>query len=318
MILYDASNQIIQQGQKMTTARYSRQEAQMIENELKMSLQTLEEYALNVESLYYIFPLNKGHNKKRWISAPKKELKRVQNLLLHRFLYKAPVHNCAHGFVPKRSIVTNARPHIQKKWVANFDIHSFFPSTKMYVVHQALQKNFGFSEALNSLLSRLLTLKGELPQGAPSSPHLANLVMWDADTQLQQFSKEHQLTYTRYADDLTFSGERIPRTIQHKIRDILGPIGYRLAYKKSKILGQHKRQMVTGLVVNEKLNLPRPMRKRLRAIIHDVKTNGMEHALGRSDFTFDQLLGHLSLQHMWAPTRAKEQLLELAEALDLV
>ena len=318
MILYHASNQILLQGQKMTTTTYSQYEIQVIEQELKLSFQKLEEYANDVASLYYIFPINKGNNKKRWISAPKKELKHVQNILLHSFLYKAPAHSCAHGFVPQRSIVTNARPHIRQKWVANFDIHSFFPSTKIKSVCRTLQKNFDFSEELNSLLANLLTLKGELPQGAPTSPHLANLIMWDVDTRLQDYSKEHQLTYTRYADDLTFSGCNIPRTIQNDISEILSPFGYKLAYKKSKILGQHKRQMVTGLVVNEKLHLPRPIRKKLRAIIHDIKKNGMEHALGRSDLNFDQLLGHISLQHMWSPQRAQEQLMELATALDLV
>ena len=317
MILYHASNQILSQGQKMTTTTYSQDEIQII-GQLKLSLQIMEQYAQDVDSLYYVFPIDKGNNRKRWISAPKKELKHLQNTLLHNILYKASVHDSAHGFVPNRSIVTNARPHIQKNWVANFDIHSFFPSTKIQAVNEAIQKNFDFSHAFSSLLAKLLTLKGELPQGAPTSPHLANLVMWDVDTMLQKYSKENRLTYTRYADDLTFSGANIPRSIQNDIRDILSPFGYNLAYKKSKILGQHKRQMVTGLVVNEKLNLPRPMRKKLRAIIHDIKTNGMEHALGRSDLNFDQLLGHISLQHMWSPQRAQEQLMELATALDLV
>ena len=302
----------------MTTTIYSQDEIQVIEQQLKLSIKIMEQYAKDVESLYYVFPINKGNNKKRWISAPQKEFKHLQNTLLHKILYKAPVHDCAHGFVPNRSIVTNARPHIQKKWVANFDIHSFFPSTKIQAVYEAIQKNFDFSQSLSSLLATLLTLKGELPQGAPTSPHLANLVMWDVDTILNAYSNKNQLTYTRYADDLTFSGANIPRSIQNDIRDILSPFGYRLAYKKSKILGQHKRQMVTGLVVNEKLNLPRPMRKKLRAIIHDIKTNGMEHAIGRSDLNFDQLLGHISLQHMWSPQRAQEQLMELAKALGLV
>ena len=301
----------------MTKTPYLPDERQFIEEELKLSVLHLEEYAQNIESWYYIFPISKGNQKKRWISAPKKELKHIQNVFLNGFLYKAKAHNCAHGFVPKRSIVTNARPHVQKKWVANFDIHSFFPSTKKTAIRATIQKRFNFSESLTSLLCNVLTLKGELPQGAPTSPHLANLVMWDADTKLEHFARENQLTYTRYADDLTFSGDRIPATIQQKIRDILAPFGYKLAYQKSKVLGQHKRQMVTGLVVNEKINLPRPLRKRLRAIIHDIKKNGVEHALHRSKLNFDQLLGHISLQHMWDPQQAEEQILELAEALQL-
>ena len=302
----------------MTNAQYSSEEIILIEETLNVSIQVLEEYASKVDSLYYIFPISKGKNKKRWISAPQKELKNIHNNLLHKIFYKTSVHNCAHGFVPQRSIVTNARAHLQQKWVANFDIHSFFPSTKKHTVLKTIIRHFPFSEPMSTLLTELVTRKGELPQGAPTSPHLANLVMWDADTLLEEFAQQHELTYTRYADDLTFSGSIIPKSIHSAIRTILAPFGYMLAYNKSKILGQHKRQMVTGLVVNEKLNLPRPMRKRLRAIIHDTKCNGLEQALHRSDLSLDQFLGHLSIQHMWAPAKAKEHIDELAEALNLI
>ena len=141
--------------------------------------------------------------------------------------------------------------------------------------------------------------------------------MWEADTLLLKYATQNKLAYTRYADDLSFSGSKIPSELQETIANTILPLGYKLAYHKSKILGQHKRQMVTGLVVNEKLNLPRPLRKRLRAIIHDIKTNGFEAAMNRSQMDMDQLIGRISIQAMWDKDRAYSQIEELAKALGL-
>lgn len=277
----------------------------------------LEDVLKNMEALYYVFPISKGGKRKRWISAPRKKLKDIQTAILFKLLYQQNVHHCAHGFVPRRSIVTNARPHLQQQWVANFDIHSFFPSTKESAIRKVFYRYFNLSEHFIDQLILLCTRNGELPQGAPTSPCIANLVMYDADCIIQDYAEENNLVYTRYADDLTLSGNVIPRSIQKDIQDILTPFGYELAHHKSKILGQHKRQMVTGLVVNEKINLPRPIRKQLRAIIHDIGKHGIEHALARSDFNMEQIIGRISLQAMWDKEAAHNQILELAQALDL-
>lgn len=286
----------------------------------KLSLTEIDLCAIlnEIESLYYIFPISKGGKKKRWISAPRKKLKDLHKKLLYEVLYQVRVHDCAHGFVPQRSIVTNARPHLKQQWIANFDIHSFFPSTKETAVRAVFHRYFDLSKARAEQLVGLCTRNGELPQGAPTSPCLANLVMYDADCLLHTYATENHLIYTRYADDLTLSGNTIPTSIHKDIQDILTPFHYQLAHHKSKILGQHKRQMVTGLVVNEKLNLPRPLRKQLRAIIHDVGQNGLEHALSRSNFNMEQIIGRISLQAMWNRDTAQQQILELAQALNLV
>ena len=293
-------------------------EESILSNVTGYPLSQLEAISAKVDQYYYIFPISKGKTKKRWINAPRKELKHIQSQILHQILYQAPVHHVAHGFVPNRSIVTNARPHIGQKWVANFDIHSFFPSTKTTAVYNTIQRHFSFSEEKTTLITKLCTKAGELPQGAPTSPHIANLVMWDADTQLETYATDNALVYTRYADDLTFSGSDIPPSIRNDIAAIINKYGYSLAHHKSKILGQHKRQMVTGLVVNEKLNLPRPIRKRLRAIVHDIQSNGAQHALSRSTMNLEQIIGRIALQYMWDRDQAEAQLMELAYALQLI
>ena len=242
-------------------------------------------------------------------------MKLVQSQLLHKLLYKRHPHPVAHGFVPNRSIVTNAKPHVGKKWVVNFDIKDFFPFTKTPLVRDVLLKYEQLSEEEIKIIVQLCTRHGALPQGAPTSPHLANLALWDFDTSLWNFCLEQELQYTRYADDLTFSGDFIPENLRSVVIEELKKMGYRLAKGKSSYRGQHRRQVVTGLVVNEKINLPREKRKRLRAILHDVKQSGIQSALQRSSMEMDQLIGHISLQSMWNEEMAQQQLTKLFEAI---
>jgi len=284
---------------------------------LEVEAEFLADVATNAEESYHRFPLSKGNGRKRWIEAPSKKLKFIQKRILEILLYTRPAHPAAHGFVPNRSIVTNARPHVGKKWVVNFDIKDFFPSTKASKVLSILTAYPDFSNAEYGALLKIVCRGGALPQGAPTSPHLANLAMWDADIELWRYANQHQLAYTRYADDLTFSGTHIPSDLFPFLKEILKNYGYRLAPGKSKWLGQHKRQMVTGLVVNEKLNLPRPIRKRLRAIVHDIRTNGIDHALERSTMNMDQIVGRIAFQAMWDREVAHAQIMELADALGL-
>ena len=119
----------------------------------------------------------------------------------------------------------------------------------------------------------------------------------------------------RFADDLTFSGAEIPKNLRSIVIEELQNLGFHLAKGKSSYRGKHRRQIVTGLVVNEKINLPREKRKRLRAILHDIKQNGIEEALQRSTMELDQLIGHISLQTMWDKESAQKQIQELFEAI---
>ena len=139
--------------------------------------------------------------------------------------------------------------------------------------------------------------------------------MWDADHRLQDLAEEHSLNYTRYADDMTLSGDWMPEGISEQVEGIISDYGYRLAPHKIRFYGQNKRQMVTGLVVNEKLSLPRSLRRRLRAILHDMQQNGAIQALERADLSEDQLQGFFSLQIMWNEEEARAQLDALRELL---
>ena len=279
------------------------------------SIEHLQSLVTEIQSAYHIYKISKGNGKFRVIKAPNDELKEIQNRLLHEVFYTVMPHDVAHGFVPNRSILTNAKPHVGHRMVANFDITDFFPSTKQKMVKAVLKRHYNLSDADAKLVAGLCCLHGELPQGAPTSPHLANLAMWDADVRLLELSNEHTLNYTRYADDMTFSGAWTPDGLPKLVGQIIKDYGYRLAPHKIKFYGQHRRQMVTGLVVNEKINIPRETRKRLRAILHDMETNGPEHALERCTWSEDQLQGFFSLQMMWDRESAKAQMDNLRSLL---
>ena len=253
----------------------------------------------SAEKSYHRFPLRTRKRRARWIEAPNPFLKLVQRKLLDRILYQAIPHPAAHGFYPERSIVTNAKKHVDSAWVVSLDIKDFFPSTDLGKVKAALTRFLALDrEPLDAIL-RLVCRGGALPQGAPTSPHLANLTFLDGDELLAELAAEHGLAYTRYADDMTFSGDDLPEDLETRVEEIVGTVGYRLAKAKTKRMGGHQSQKVTGLVVNAGIRLPRRQRRRLRAIRHDLETKGLDEALARSGLkSSSELAGHLAFERM--------------------
>ena len=266
---------------------------------LGMNKDRLSQLAGEAEKLYVRFPLKTRRRRPRWIEAPKPFLKLVQRRLLDRLLYEAPPHSAAHGFYPDLSIVTNAQTHVRSDWVISFDLKDFFPTTDMEKVRQVLSKYYALEGNTLDTILRLTCRGGSLPQGAPTSPHLANLAFFDGDEWLANLAKQHKLSYTRYADDMTFSGNGLPDGFEDLVGQIVRRTGYRLAGEKTKRMGRHQCQKVTGLVVNEGVRLPRNQRRRLRAIRRDIETKGIESALALGGFdSFCELKGHLAFERM--------------------
>jgi retron-type reverse transcriptase len=267
-------------------------------------------------ALYRVFPLRGAAGKKRWIEAPHPQLKRIQRRVLRRLLYRLQPHPAAHGFVPGRSIVSNARPHVGRRWVLTLDLKDFFPTTREEAVREALRPLRGLRAAEREAVLRLVLRRGALPQGAPTSPHLANLAFRPLDQELERLARSNDLDYTRYADDLTFSGEALPRGLVSEAARLLRGRGYRLAPHKTRRMGRHVRQRVTGLVINEGVRLPRELRRWLRAVQHDVELHGREAALQRcGDASSARLAGYLALLRMIEPQRARSELAILREAV---
>ncbi len=268
-------------------------------NLLSLSAERLSLLLKVAEKLYERFPLQTKRRRPRWIEAPKPFLKLVQRRLLDRLLYEVPPHSAAHGFYPELSIVTNARVHVGSDWVISYDLEDFFPSTDEAKVRQVLRSHYALEGTTLDAILRLTCRNGSLPQGAPTSPHLANLAFCEGDELLRELAQKHDLSYTRYADDMTFSGKELPTALDHQVRQIARQVGYRLADQKTKRMGRHQCQKVTGLVVNEGVKLPRNQRRRLRAIRRDIAMRGLEYALTRSGYgSISQLKGHLAFERM--------------------
>jgi hypothetical protein len=250
----------------------------------------------------------------REIHSPSAELKAVQRRILRRLLHGLRVHPCATGFERGHSIVSNALPHAGKDVVIRLDLKDFFPSVRAERVRRYF-RFIGYDDEAAELLTRLCTYEGSLPQGAPTSPRLSNLVSYRLDTRLAGLAEGRGLSYSRYADDITLSArfdERRPtlrtnpKTLgkhNHVVprvndiiragRAIIEDEGYRVHTRgKLRIYRRHHRQRVTGLVVNRRPNLSRETRRRLRAIEHHLRT-------GRpASLTAEQLAGWRSLQAM--------------------
>ncbi|HZO13404.1 MAG TPA: reverse transcriptase family protein [Polyangiaceae bacterium] len=214
----------------------------------------------------------------RTLRVPSRETKALQRRILERLLRKLRVHAAATGFERGRSIVDNALPHAQKCVVIKLDLVDFFQSTSAARVHSYFRR-IGWSAEAATLLTRLCTDGGGLPQGAPTSPALANRVNFGFDVCLERMAKFRKGVYTRYADDITFS---FPKDYPKRMRGIVQVVcrvarrhGYRV-HKRTKlaIRRRHQQQLVTGLVVNDGVRLPRKMRRWLRAVEHRLATNG--------------------------------------------
>lgn len=225
---------------------------------------------------YQVFRIPKRGGGERTLHAPEKALKRLQRSLLRTVLAKPSPHPSATGFRPGMSIVEHGRRHAGKAVVVKLDLADFFPSVKAGRV-DAFFKARGWDAGARVWLLRWTTWEDSLPQGAPTSPALSNLVNLRLDHRLDALARHFGGTYSRYADDLTFSFDKadVPLdALVHTARDILTEEGYRIQERKRiRVLRAHRRQRVLGLVVNNpKPALPRETRRWLRAVRHRIKT----------------------------------------------
>ena len=259
----------------------------------------------NAFAPHYLFhTLPKRDGRLRLIEEPKPLLKRIQRRLLHGLLDKVPPSPHAYGFLPGRNCTQAASRHCGEALVVSFDLRSFFPSITAPRVF-GLFRTLGYPKDVARLLTGLCTLRTpphirqqlgrhadpryanrHLPQGAPTSPALANLSAFGLDRRLAGLSRHLDATYTRYADDLTFSGDAdIGPPLLHAVPQIVRDEGFALTPAKTRLSRAHQQQRVTGIVVNRHLNLPRRDFDRLKAEIHqlprDASANRLHRLMGR-------------------------------------
>lgn len=273
--------------------------------------------APKLQNYFYAF-VQKQDGSKRLLEAPKPRLKAIQRRMLHEILDKIPVHPRAHGFVAGRSCLTNAQIHASEEMVVTFDLAQFFPSICLPRIH-GLFRALGYPWAVARHLAGLCTtitptsvsrslpapaqpLHGvpHLPQGAPTSPALANLLAFTLDQRLVGLARAAGAHYTRYADDLAFSGDKDfsakLNTFSRSVRKIVEEEGFLLNASKTRIMPQSTRQRITGIVVNTHCNIGRAEFDSLKAILYNcVRYSARDqNRAGVADFR-----GHLLGRIVW-------------------
>ena len=248
-------------------------------------------YAVKPDNMYSEFIIKKKNGDDRHISAPDKRLKNIQRKMAHILNCVYKVKPAVHGFAIEKNIVTNAENHVGKKYVFNIDLENFFDQIHFGRVRGMLMNppyNIGAEAAL--VIAQLACCNGKLPQGAPTSPVLSNMVCSPLDTQLTKLAYKYKLQYTRYADDISFSSYKneFPVGIAYtdeegihvgkELKEILINENFVVNTHKIRIFDYRKRQEVTGLVVNQFVNIRRGYIKKIRAILHHCKKDGVYEA----------------------------------------
>ena len=264
---------------------------------------------------YIKFSVEKKNGSRRWIHAPHYIVKSAQKTVLANIPSPTVTqydHEVITGFVPGMSILDNARPHVGKQVVLSIDLKNFFPSIHSNQIRTALSSILTSYHDVRELVT---TGSGNLPQGAPTSPMIANWVCVEGDLELVEFCTKHKLAYTRYADDLTFSSfTDIDQDVVEIINTVFGP-QIVVAPNKIKFMRKHKQQRVTGIVVNERLSIPRARRRQLRAFMHDADRNGAKAALSRFSQSPQHVFGELSFLHLAHKDQAVKYIEQFKELL---
>ena len=254
-------------------------------------------YRIDKSRAYSTFEIPRRNGGMRRIDAPVRTLKFIQRLLHESLSRLYRPHRATHGFVHERSIVTNARQHVGRRYVLNVDLADFFPSIARRRVFRCLtSEQNGLNRKVANLIAALSTnAYARLPQGSPSSPVIANMVAVELDSQLAKLCGELRCRYTRYADDITIStarNEMSPELARYPNAQgtgqvilgdaLLGVIeanGFRINHQKSRMYSHWTRQTCTGLVVNGETPSPsRAYMRRLRSLVHHWSKHGWEHA----------------------------------------
>ncbi|MDC1266738.1 reverse transcriptase family protein [Crocinitomicaceae bacterium] len=243
-------------------------------NQSLVNISRLSHYFKYRDSKYLEFEIPKSSGDMRLISAPDSFLKKILRALNDALEIAYDVSDHAHGFVCERSIRTNAELHTNKSYVLNVDVENFFPSVSYFKIKQVFISRLKWQESFAHVIAHFCCYKGVLPQGAPTSPLITNLICFDMDQVLAVFAKKYKQNFTRYADDITFSGYRpvYDKPFFGELIRIIKKEGFKLKYSKTRIQSKNKRQEVTGVVVNDKLNVNRQYVRNLRAMIHHYKS----------------------------------------------
>jgi len=285
------SEQVTPNNEELSNRFLSLKVPQDLAKFLGTPLGQLKHYARNASKYYLSFQIPKKSGGTRSILAPIQPLKSIQRRLAEAMLATHKPRLSARGYLRGHSILTNAAPHSRRRLVLNVDLQDFFLSITSGRVYGALVANpYNLPSSVARIITKLCCFNDSLPQGAPTSPIISNMICWRLDRDLERLAKRFRCTYTRYADDLTFSGNAasfhsdmihsaggkwvVGQHLEQSIRSN----GFSVNPQKTRLAPKNTRQQVTGLVVNSHPNVDRRFVRQIRAMLHAWRKHGLHAA----------------------------------------
>ena len=282
---------------------------------------TLKKIIDDTDKFYYNFQISKKTGGKRTINVPNRSLEICQKYIKEKILDNVVLHSSAHGFANNKSIITNAKEHINNEMILNIDLKDFFPSISRKKVFYVFNKICGYDNSLSHCLTNLVMYKNGLPQGACTSPIISNIVTFKLDLRLKKLSDKLGINYSRYADDITFSGDK--NTINSKflffVKSIINECGYQINDKKTRFESKYGRQEVTGLIVNNgKVSIPKRYLQNLRKDLYYIKKYGIEEHKKRNNIYNAFYQEHIKGQIMFVYSVDKNKGIKLLKEYNLI
>lgn len=241
----------------------------------RLSPQLIRYLSFRANFLYKSYDIPKKDGTARTIAQPSRELKALQGWILRNILDKLSASENCKGFEIGCSILDNAAPHVGANFILNVDLENFFPSIPAEKVY-GIFSSIGYDKSIASILTNLTVFQGRLPQGAPTSPKLANLICIKLDARIQGYAGPRGLVYTRYADDISMSGQTIKKIMNARLMlaTIVRSEGLVINHRKTEVQGTRRRKKITGLVLTQSnVGIGREVARDIRAKVFHLFTN---------------------------------------------
>lgn len=266
----------------------------------KQKIKKLYSISNHIEDNYRVFKIKKRTHGYRTIYEPNYELKYIQKQILNNILNDMPISIYAKAYHRGISLKENAIPHLNKNIILKLDISNFFDNISFIDVYNSCFRNEFFPKQIGILLTYLTTYNDHLTQGSPTSSYISNLVMKEFDEEIGDYCSKINVSYTRYSDDMTFSGNFNPTDIIRKVNSLLKKTNLNINKDKIHIIKKSQKQLVTGIIVNKKINTNISYRKKIRQEIYYIKKYGLNSHLKRikylqsKDSFLNSLYGRIS------------------------
>ena len=249
----------------------------------KKYIKTLYSISNNPSKYYKIYKIKKRNGHTRTIYEPSFLLKHIQRKILTNILNNKSISKYAKAYKKGLSIKENVKPHLNQKLILKLDIKNFFDSISFIQVYETCFSLAYFPKSIGILLTNLCTFESHLIQGPPTSAYISNLVLKDFDNKLGQFCEKENINYTRYSDDLTFSGDFNPQSLIKYVNTLLKKLNLTLNRSKTRIINHNQSQNIMGITVNQKIQVNKKYRSKIRQEIYYLKKFGLKSHLTKTN-----------------------------------